>query len=415
MSPTPPNDDSLPSTPDPNNIGLNLDSLNSRLLDPNNATGSGSGSGSGSAESGSTTISRAQSIMNLTSSTLFGIYSMSSQFEQQERENTFYGMDHDYDESLTPWGTGTTKLDEDDLYYELQRVRSQSFSRRISLHPPPKPPPLTRSEVVVYLGLRAAVLFGLGVMYGALVARVQDRHQKLANSLQMEHMVQPTVQEQDWRYLIFWGVSGVLLGGLLPWFDGVWEGTFGKEERAAEAAAIATHLHHNTVGVGAVDEKAADWALVVRGIGCFAGIVYAMRKLPWASTLQVSLTLALVNPFLWYLIDRSKPGFLLSAAVGVTGSAILMGLKPDIVPTPISPSFGSGASSSYITGNSNSNNGSHIDSSPMVLGGLASQETLETGIWVLSVLFCCCVCFGNIGRRMALNRSSSGKGRWAQR
>ena len=77
-----------------------------------------------------------------------------------------------------------------------------------------------------------------------------------------------------------------------------------------------------------------DWALVIRGIGAFVGIVFAIRRLPWASTMQVSLTLALANPFLWYLIDRSKPGFLLSAAVGLGGAALLMGLDPQVMPAP---------------------------------------------------------------------------------
>jgi hypothetical protein len=114
----------------------------------------------------------------------------------------------------------------------------------------------------------------------------------------------------------------------------------------------------------------------------------------------------MVNPFLWYLIDRSKPGLLLSTVVGLAGSVILMGLKPDIVPMPASySSFGT------FTGNAS---GSPLDP-PTMLGGLASQQTVETGIWMLSILFCCCVCFGNIGRRLALNQSASTKGRWAER
>lgn len=123
--------------------------------------------------------------------------------------------------------------------------------------------------------------------------------------------------------------------------------------------------------------------------------------MPWASTLQVSLTLALVNPFLWYLIDRSKPGFLLSAAVGITGSAVLLGVNPDMVPTP----------SGFLHQNSSASHGAHGE--PLALGGFATQETLETGIWMLSVLFCSCVCFGNIGRRLALSKPSITRGRWA--
>jgi hypothetical protein len=39
----------------------------------------------------------------------------------------------------------------------------------------------------------------------------------------------------------------------------------------------------------------------------------------------------------------------------------------------------------------------------MDLGGYISRESIEGGIWILSVLFCSCVCFGNIGRRLALS------------
>lgn len=37
------------------------------------------------------------------------------------------------------------------------------------------------------------------------------------------------------------------------------------------------------------------------------------------------------------------------------------------------------------------------------LGSYVSRESLEGGIWILSVLFCSCVCFGNVGRRLALS------------
>ena len=118
--------------------------------------------------------------------------------------------------------------------------------------------------------------------------------------------------------------------------------------------------------------------------------------------MQVSLTLALANPFLWYIIDRSKPGFWLSASVGLLGSAVLTGLNPEMMPAP------TGFARNALYRNSTRN---HDAGSP-VLGAFADQETIETGIWVVSVLFCSCVCFGNIGRRLALNKSSAARGRW---
>lgn len=129
--------------------------------------------------------------------------------------------------------------------------------------------------------------------------------------------------------------------------------------------------------------------------------------------MQASLTLALVNPFLWYLIDRSKSGFLLSAAVGLAGSAVLMTLDLDVVlPTPAHqhhhhPRHGAAQGLSPPPPPHYGNGSSHAS---LAFGGLARQETVETGIWMLSVLFCSCVCFGNIGRRLALSRSA--RGRW---
>jgi hypothetical protein len=121
------------------------------------------------------------------------------------------------------------------------------------------------------------------------------------------------------------------------------------------------------------------------------------RKLAWSSTLQISITLALVNPLLWWLIDRSKPGLLLSASVGLVGSIVLLGVSPDMMPAPAQLSRAGNATA---------------DAEGVSLGGLANNETIETGVWMLSVLFCSCLCFGNIGRRLSWRRSSTGKGRW---
>jgi hypothetical protein len=115
------------------------------------------------------------------------------------------------------------------------------------------------------------------------------------------------------------------------------------------------------------------------------------RKLPWQSTLQVSLTLAMVNPFLWYVVDRSKPGFFLSSFVGITGTAMLLGINPDMVPSPpVPPPPVQGDNALY-------DHSIH----PMLI----SHESISGWTWIASVLFCSSVCFGNIGRRLALGKT----------
>jgi Insulin-induced protein (INSIG) len=117
------------------------------------------------------------------------------------------------------------------------------------------------------------------------------------------------------------------------------------------------------------------------------------RKLPWQSTLQVSLTLALVNPVLWYLVDRSKSGFILSTVVGIAGTFALLGINPNILPSPaILPHTVRFA---------------NISGHEMGLDGLISEESIGVWTWIASVLFCSCVCFGNIGRRLALSQQSA--------
>lgn len=102
------------------------------------------------------------------------------------------------------------------------------------------------------------------------------------------------------------------------------------------------------------------------------------RKLPWQSTLQVSLTLALVNPFLWYIVDRTRAGFWFSAAVGVAGTTAAVLLQQ----TTGGPHAEAAGGSAWVP-------------------GWMSVENVGVWTWVCSVLFCSCVCFGNVGRRLA--------------
>lgn len=440
-SPTPPEeDDNTSSRPQ-------ISASDLRFLAPHQQhTTPGNGS-----RDGSTPLSHTTSYLNLTSPTLFGIYSPStlSSFnkdeddQDQDQDRDQYVPDPDRSNTSsgssrnafatgidTPIDTISSQPGLDEETYSLIRERRRPSHSR---HGPSTldqaaaaaaPSPKRRREVALQLVLRAALLFALGVGYGVLVTRLpQNSHHRLA----------AYESHYEWRYLVFWGAAGVALGSLLPWFDRFWEETVSGRSKAGHRpppngkgrASGATNTEGGTVEAPVIEKPSAaaapqaDWALVVRGIGAFVGIVFAIRKLPWASTMQVSLTLALANPFLWYLIDRSKPGFLLSAAVGLAGSAVLMGLNPDVMPAPAAAALGgvgSAAAGAGRGGNATATGAAGGYASAQgggaAFGGLASQETIETSIWMLSVLFCSCVCFGNIGRRLALNSEAAGRGRW---
>jgi len=83
------------------------------------------------------------------------------------------------------------------------------------------------------------------------------------------------------------------------------------------------------------------------------------------------MTLALANPVLWYVIDRSLPGFAFSALVGTIGTTFLLVVDPNFVPVPA------------------------------IHQSMASEQ-FGVYTWLASILFCTSICFGAIGRRLQL-------------
>lgn len=352
-----------------------------------------------SADQTATPISRGQSLMDLTGSTLAGIYS-----QAEEEEETTYEDEEESWRSHMPVYQPSVH----DVADELTKARAQLNRRRSTASDfaaagakaKTTTPPPTSSTSLSSVTLGAGTLFLLGVGYGLLLLRLQEGPTWLSFT---ESMILQT--GYNLPYLAFWGVSGVALGALLPWFDRVWEEMFGEGSTVAETEQDAP-----------IEEQcpSTDWALIMRAIGAFVGIVFAIRKLAWSSTLQVSISLALVNPLMWWIIDRSAAGLIISGAVGFTGSAVLLGVNPQMMPAPLSLLHMHGSSSATTTtaAANGTANGYLLGDDMPVLPGQEVHGTLETGVWMLSVLFCSCVCFGNIGRRLAWNKSAGVKGRW---
>ncbi|KAI1465064.1 uncharacterized protein F4812DRAFT_130255 [Daldinia caldariorum] len=246
--PTPPNDDSPAPivSADPGHVPLlNLESLNSRLLNMRNTD----------LTPESTTISRTDSSLNLTGSTLAGIYSPSIWGKDK--------FDMGVDEPGTPWGTGADtpakNLRADEPNYKIQKERALSGRRRSSLHPVVRPPPLSTAQRVFYHGLRSLLLFGLGVLYGMLAVQLRDR-QMAVGPLEMHNLLRSADGGYNWGYLAFSGVCGIVMGILLPWFDGVWERVFGSDDVAVESP-VEQSVEDQTFKRPA---SFTDWALAIR-------------------------------------------------------------------------------------------------------------------------------------------------------
>jgi hypothetical protein len=350
-----------------------------------------------SASSSSHDLSRAASIANLTAPALFGIYSPTITSPDPE----------DSDDRLTAadslWEVGGAESPKgrfglDDETYVVVRDRSTRGRQRISCDRVASRSVSTSSSNLsgasaLSLTVRSLILFVLGVGYGTIVSQLPSKQNLTAFGV--ENVASAGTHG---GYLAFWGVAGVVLGALLPWFDTVWERAFDKDERQPRRKSSTRP-----------PSLESEWPLVVRAIGAFVGIVFAIRRLPWTSSVQVSLTLALVNPFLWYLIDRSKQGLLLSSLFGLVGSAILMGFNPDIMPTPATL-----LGVVRLPGNATLGGLGTFAEEALTYAAIRGPNVIETSMWMLSVLFCSCVCFGNIGRLLSPGKSGTAPGRWGR-
>ncbi|KAI9704195.1 MAG: hypothetical protein M1836_007056 [Candelina mexicana] len=332
--------------------------------------------------------SRTRSILNLTSSTLFGIYSPTV---------------HDTirDEPSTPWGTGAqtpgghqginTTAATSPAIADWERPRSKRTKSAALVHQSH----LSAGMRLFAWALKTVLLFCLGVAYGVIIILLHDNHFRAIRV--------SGIDGYSWTYLGFWGIAGVALGSLLPWVDILWEDKLrdaveGSETRQSGMKGMDTISSNDNDKDEKSSPRSNDWTPVVRSIGAFIGIAFAIRRIPWESTLQVSLTLALVNPVLWYLVDRSKPGFFLSSLVGIAGTAILLRVNPEIVPPPATVSM-----PASVLNESSGPRFGNDGISWLEIGGLGgvSRESIGVGTWIASVLFCGCVCFGNLGRRLA--------------
>lgn len=311
-----------------------------------------------SRQDGSLPPSRTRSVLNLTSSTLFGIYSPTGHDTSQE--------------ASTPWGTGaqTPRRSTDDYRAQMPNLEwngqtNQPQSTQIPIH---KPRRTGFRGYYLPLFLRNTLLFAFGLAYGMIITQLQKTDPLLTVGVSRTN-------HHPWYFFFAWGLSGILLGNALPWVDAT--------SRSSDVP-IQSRPNRSLSDPTRKDQDAAtEWSQAIRGAGAFVGIAFAVRKLPWQSTLQVSLTLALANPVLWYLIDRSKAGFAFSSAVGVLGTIVLLLVNPNMVPLPSTVGLGPGARNVTAP-----------------LEGMPLSESVGVFTWMASILFCTSVCFGAIGRKV---------------
>ncbi len=235
---------------------------------------------------------------------------------------------------------------------------------------------------LVPLIARTVTMFAIGVGYALLITHLHDQRGVAPVRVELDR--------SSWTYLVLWGIAGVLLGEALPWADRFWAASSDEDDYEAEEQQERQ------------DRGLDGWMDVVRAIGAFVGVAFAIRKLPWQSTLQLSLTLALANPAIWYLIDRSPPGFVMSTIFSLGGTALTLVINPALVPSPSPAQMLRGlvARNGAARTNATADHGGED-----LMLGIFSPESVGVATWIASVFFVSSLCFGNIGRRLAVRRA----------
>lgn len=247
------NESSEPVTP--------AEASNPDLLNPNPQDG----------ETNSTSVSRTGSILNLTSSTLYGIYKPTA-------------FDSYRDES-SPWGTEahTPASEYPPEPSQQEAVKTATDPRQFALR-------RTRSRlsqglfrgVILPQAMSSALLFGFGIVYGVITINLHDNHWITPVKLENVHYY------DSWQYLGFWGLAGIALGNVLPWLDGWRDRELEEADRTKRARSEDSD-----------QERTPSWVAVARSVGAFVGIAFAM--VCFKSSRLVSNGYVLISLFFFFL------------------------------------------------------------------------------------------------------------------
>lgn len=211
-----------------------------------------------------TPSSRTRSILNLTSSTLFGIYSPVSDGEREELS--------------TPWGTGAQtpshRRSIDD--YQPQQA-NLSWDADTVKTTRPKPHRRGFRGYVIPLAIQTTLLFGFGVGYGSIVTHLHQTRRITPLPL-------PDVEHTSLYYHLCWGALGIVLGNALPVVDSFWEKSISPAispdqtpQKSGRAAGTSSKTGRDSPASSILDSGTGPmWYSTVRSMGAFVGIAFAL-------------------------------------------------------------------------------------------------------------------------------------------
>ena len=261
-------------------------------IKPASGVGGSDSSSSSSNSSSTTALSRSHSVFNLTSSALAGIFQPSlssltfSRYDSpalrdsrsttsggaraqtllyqngeniddrsdESKSQDLFGSNNGDDCATTSAETGSgsgssSKSYNDELARKASLWRTKrniSSTRQLKIHQH-----VTTVHTLRVLA-RLGLLFVLGIAYGLMVSRLHDGGRVAPVQVQ-------GVNRSSWLYLCLWGCAGILLGTMMPWVDALW-----SRRRTMK-------MHKRNT-----DNLWEKWYAVVRSVGAFVGVAFAI-------------------------------------------------------------------------------------------------------------------------------------------
>lgn len=242
-------------------------------------------------------MQKTESILNLTKSSLYGIYNSSSTNLNQENEEV-------------------------DEYFDGSKLHIKSKeSHETGGKAPSRPPAPDSVPVQIWKGVAKLITVSVAAfVYNEVVKNIHTTHAEghgaLINSF-LSHFVQSFSlgkkifgrdQLTQAEYILSLTTEGLVLSLILPILDN------------NMPARCTTRVLSSNPEPNRRSNLPND---VIRALMAFLGISYAIRNMEWSSPLQMSLTWSLINPGLWLILDGTINGFLSSLIVAICGSALI--------------------------------------------------------------------------------------------